>query len=272
MSLEKLYVRSDLREYYERLLLEDARSDLKAQSIIESEYNKLMNILIYCNLDILPYYADPNHPELSGYHVQTNHIKYVFIEKGVIPNAKLGSETSWQKNIIYCPILNHPSTPSYKLTDAEISELNKNEYQTDIYHEIQHIIDKYRFANKEDLDKIPNEFPSRKAYHNYSPEMNGHVTEIIAQVKKEVLHILGFITSLEKFEDIRKRYQDNFKTALIDLHNDKDTFIYKQLNIKKPFVSDLRESNFYRLLQRVRAIIDKLFDDKKTELQQQGEK
>lgn len=36
--------------------------------------------------------------------------------------------------------------------------------------------------------------------------------------------------------------------------------------------SDLRESNFYRLLQRVRAVIDKLFDDKKQELQQQGEK
>ena len=145
MSLEKLYVRSDLREYYERMLLKDARSDLKAQSIIESEYN-------------------------------------------------------------------------------------------------------------------------------YSPEIKGHVAEIIAQVKKEVLHILGFIKSLEKFEDIRKRYQNNFKAALTDLHNDKDTFIYEQLNVKKQFVSDLRESNFYRLLQRVEAVIDKLFDDKKQELQQQGEK
>ena len=145
MSLEKLYVRSDLREYYERMLLEDARRNLKAQSIIESEYN-------------------------------------------------------------------------------------------------------------------------------YPPEMNGHITEIVVQVKKEVLHILGFVKSLEKFEDIRKRYQNNFKIALTDLHNNKDTFIYEQLNVKKQFVSDLKESNFYSLLQHVRAIVDKLFDDKKAELQQQGEK
>ena len=145
MPLEKLYVRSDLREYYKRMLLEDARRDLKAQSIVESEYN-------------------------------------------------------------------------------------------------------------------------------YPPEMNGHVVEIIVQVKKEVLHILGFIKSLEKFEDIRKRYQNNFKTALTDLHNNKDTFVYEQLNVKKQFVSDLSESNFHRLLQHVRVVMDKLFDDKKQELQQQGEK
>ena len=145
MPFEKLYVRSDLREYYERMLLADARSDLKVQSIVESEYN-------------------------------------------------------------------------------------------------------------------------------YLPEMNGHVVEIIVQVKKEVLHILGFIKSLEKFEDIRQHYQNNFKIALTDLHNDKDTFIYEQLNVKKQFVSDLKESNFHSLLQHVRAVIDKLFDDKKQELQQQGEK
>ena len=108
--------------------------------------------------------------------------------------------------------------------------------------------------------------------YNYLPEMNGHIVEIIVQVKKEVLHVLGFIKSLEKFEDIRKRYQNNFKIALTDLHNNKDTFIYEQLNVKKQFVSDLKESNFYSLLQHVRAIVDKLFDDKKAELQQQGEK
>ena len=268
MPLEILYKEPNLREYYERMLLEDARSDLKAQSIIDIEYNRIMQLIIFCDLNELPYHAEPNKPELSGYYIQTNHIKYIFIAKNATKDAVLASEMAWKKNIIYCPILNHPSTPEYKITDQEISTLNDKEYKRHFYHEIQHILDKYRFKDKAALSRIPDEFSSTKAYHNYSPEMNGHVAEILAQVKGEVLHILQYINNLDNLEKIRERYQKNFKCVLTDLHNNQDTTLYDQLNLKKSFVSDLTESHFYRLLQRVRAIVDKLFDDKKEELKQ----
>lgn len=169
MPLEKLYLAPNLREYYERMLLEDARSDLKAQSIIDIEYNRIVQALITCDLDNLPYYVEPGKQELSGYYIQTNHIKYIFIARSAIKDAALASEIAWKKNIIYFPVLDHPSTPDYKITDQEASTLNDKTYERHFYHEIQHILDKYRFKDKAALSTIPDEFPSTKAYHNYLP-------------------------------------------------------------------------------------------------------
>ena len=263
-------ISTHLYAYMLKLLLEDARSDLKAQTIIEMEYKQFKKLAKACNPYGLPYDDTNIDPTLHGYYIRTKHNRYIFLKEGVIPKAILAAEMEWGNNIIYCAVLDHPSTSDYILTRQELDDICEPKYEHKFRHEIQHLLDKYRFSNKSLLDLIPNDLDkSTIRYHNYSPEMNGHMAEIIGQVKKEVEEAFNNLDVLANLDWFKKQ----FISVIIDaLRKVRDNYLllgndeFEELLIEKhKFIRELTKKHFSRLLQRVEAVIEKMFDDKKQE-------
>lgn len=247
------YQNTPMYKYIERLLLEDATSDLKRQTWAKNKYeNFKQNINHLLSLKALPIFnfkTDIADKRFSGLSYQCADISYVFLKKDIINNASFFINIDDTENVIYVACLEDPES----ITKEDLIKLLNPQLEASFIHEIIHLLDNARYKGNKANINVPtgNSEEEIQGHYNHPLEFTAHLEEItnaIYNYFKEDINNLGNEFSIK---DFKEEMINELKNARLN----------KESIFNANFIKTLWQGRYGRLLSRISEFIDLLYSE-----------
>lgn len=250
MFSEETY--SEIARIVNKILLEDAESDLRLGTWLDRKYKKfkgaVSTIIQSKDLNKLYYKRHATNPVLDGFALNVQDIIYVFISKEALGNANFAIDTADTENVVYCGMLEENTNITFQELKNSISPRYENPFK----HELTHIFDKLRY--KGDCSNVKIATAGSK-YYNHSLEFNSHFSEVFTVLNEKIDACFKSLTDNEETNldikaQLNKYIEGNIYLAREGYESDLfDDTIFR-------YVYHLNKRNYKAFLSRIYEIVE----------------